>query len=418
MSENNTDQDQQVALGFRLGDDSSLEDIPPPTQLPPHYDEIQEWQAHWIQGHVENQHPNSLGTLQGSIPEFLTPTQIQANMSATVDAMDGVIIGGNGHLYSVNQNLDIFNNNPNSPDVSYIRPQDNTFDESKNVVVYINGILGLPGDAQDSAARVAEATNSRVLSLYNAPLQSEGNQFIHAVDAGTDDRFVQSQATASTTQILVNAYQSGNMSNLTLAAHSNGSAIIRAAVRDFTDYLENDRGLSPAQVDEQLGKLTVLTAGAASMEFPDGPKYVHLMNVRDRAAGEVPGIAGTVDNLDNRLLGNRIDVVGELFNLNRDWGQDARVIFIEHDHGWHGNEGGNHEFTQYDDYIKVYANDAEATYDALEPGMYQTQGEGRVRPVAGPDEVSINLQNPDEQPQTIGADEAVALETIGLSVRS
>jgi len=66
---------------------------------------------------------------------------------------------------------------------------------------------------------------------------------------------------------------------LWLRANSQGAAELAQALYAVRHQLE--QGLVAERVDRIMSLLQVETAGSASADFPDGPRYVHYVNIKD-----------------------------------------------------------------------------------------------------------------------------------------
>ena len=79
-----------------------------------------------------------------------------------------------------------------------------------------------------------------------------------------------------------------------LMGYSQGGLIVSRALKDVSNRLRIEDGMSKADVEKTMSRLNVETFGAAAATYPDGPKYVHYINNAD-AVPTITGLGGSFD---------------------------------------------------------------------------------------------------------------------------
>lgn len=119
--------------------------------------------------------------------------------------------------------------------------------------------------------------------------------------------------------------------DLTIMAHSQGAAIVSAALRQFHEDYQN----------RSLNHLTIYTFGGFAVVFPEGPRYRHCVFERDRISGRAMDLTNeTISNMalsEQAYYKARIDayelerrefgVPGET-GFNIDW--DSTIFRFQH----------------------------------------------------------------------------------------
>lgn len=127
---------------------------------------------------------------------------------------------------------------------------------------YVNGANLRIDWVQAHMYRLALSSGRPVLAIYNATL---GGRFLDAIN----DAIRGSRATEGIERVILESLARGG--EVYFQVNSQGAIHMARALRRVVTMLSA----------EQLQKVHVLTAGAASADFPDGPDYIHLANEKD-----------------------------------------------------------------------------------------------------------------------------------------
>ncbi len=137
-------------------------------------------------------------------------------------------------------------------------------------VVYVNGILGSPDSLCESMKEIARKRCAKVTGVYN---MSEG--LIKDLGQCMGDKLGigDNPANDALQGLIQDHLDSGEP--LDIIAHSQGALITSRALSDILN-LGAVNG-----VDPDLSSITVETFGGAAYTYPDGPTYIHTVNVLD-----------------------------------------------------------------------------------------------------------------------------------------
>jgi hypothetical protein len=193
---------------------------------------------------------------------------------------DGKFIGAKGQEFP-----------PGTPlkDIPGVTPRDNP--SPSKTVLYVNGIM-TPVDGQLKEMQAfAEKSGAKVVGIHNATqgLVSDLAQCVgDKLDKGHNP------AVDTLADTLYGELKAGR--EVHLVGYSQGGLITARALDDVAKRLRIEDGMSKAQVEQAMGRLSVETFGAASTRYPDGPKYVHYVNNADPVP-TLTGLGGSVDPL-------------------------------------------------------------------------------------------------------------------------
>lgn len=193
-------------------------------------------------------------------------------------ANDGKLMGAKGQTFA-----------PGTPlkDIPGVTPQNNP--NPSKTILYVNGIMTPAANQLSEMKSIAEKADARVIGIHNATqgivadlAQCVGDK----LDKGTNP------AVDTLADTVYGELKAGR--EVHLMGYSQGGLITARALFDVERRLRIEDGLSPAQVEKAMSKLSVETFGAASTKYPDGPKYVHYVNNAD-AVPTLTGLGGSFD---------------------------------------------------------------------------------------------------------------------------
>lgn len=191
---------------------------------------------------------------------------------------DGKLMGAKGQTFA-----------PGTPlkDIPGVTPQNNP--NPSKTILYVNGIMTPAANQLSEMKTIAEKADARVIGIHNATqgivadlAQCVGDK----LDKGTNP------AVDTLADTVYGELKAGR--EVHLMGYSQGGLITARALFDVERRLRIEDGMSPAQVEKAMSKLSVETFGAASTKYPDGPKYVHYINNAD-AVPTLTGLGGSFD---------------------------------------------------------------------------------------------------------------------------
>ncbi|NVJ25211.1 hypothetical protein HUW62_28700 [Myxococcus sp. AM011] len=191
---------------------------------------------------------------------------------------DGKLMGAKGQTFA-----------PGTPlkDIPGVTPQNNP--NPSKTILYVNGIMTPAANQLSEMKTIAEKADARVIGIHNATqgivadlAQCLGDK----LDKGTNP------AVDTLADTVYGELKAGR--EVHLMGYSQGGLITARALFDVERRLRIEDGMSPAQVEKAMSKLSVETFGAASTKYPDGPKYVHYINNAD-AVPTLTGLGGSFD---------------------------------------------------------------------------------------------------------------------------
>ena len=193
---------------------------------------------------------------------------------------DGALLGAHGQQYPAGTPLG---------QVPGVTPKNNA--NPDKTILYTNGIM-TPAEGQSREMQaIADRSGAKVVGVHNATqgLVTDLAQCVtDKLDKGSNP------AVDSLANTVYNELKAGR--EVHLMGYSQGGLITARALNDVQQRLRLEDGLSQAQTEKLMGKLSVETFGAASTSYPDGPQYVHYINNAD-AVPTLTGLGGSVDPL-------------------------------------------------------------------------------------------------------------------------
>ncbi|WP_224248197.1 hypothetical protein [Hyalangium gracile] len=190
-------------------------------------------------------------------------------------AFDGKLVGAGGQTF-----------NPGTPlsQVPGVTPKNNP--NPSETIIYVNGIGDTKNKQFGSLQQIADTTGAKVLGVHNATegMAADVLQCVKdKLDKGTNPAV---DTLADTVYAELKAGRSVH-----LMGHSQGALITSRALSHVANRLRVEDGLSKADTEKLLSKVNVETFGGAAANYPDGPRYVHYVNNKDK----VPGLFGLGD---------------------------------------------------------------------------------------------------------------------------
>ncbi|GEL73464.1 hypothetical protein [Myxococcus virescens] len=191
---------------------------------------------------------------------------------------DGKFVGAKGQTFP-----------PGTPlkDVPGVTPLDNP--NPSKTILYVNGIMTPTSGQLSEMQAIAETADAKVVGIHNATqgLVADLAQCVaDKLDKGRNP------AVDTLADTLYSELKAGR--EVHLMGYSQGGLITARALDDVAKRLRIEDGMSQAQVEKTLGKLSVETFGAASTRYVDGPRYVHYVNNADPVP-TLTGLGGSVD---------------------------------------------------------------------------------------------------------------------------
>ena len=144
--------------------------------------------------------------------------------------------------------------------------------------LYINGMNTSLARQTTSLQAIANSTGQEVIGIHNS---TDG--FVKDVTQCLKDKMNigNNGAHKTLTEAIYNHVKAHPNEPLNIVAHSQGGIITSRALRDVKNRLRLEDGMSAQDVDKALGNVRVQTAGAASVQYPGGPQYLHHVNTLD-----------------------------------------------------------------------------------------------------------------------------------------
>ncbi len=228
---------------------------------------------------------------------------------------DGKYVGANGQTFPPGTAL---------ADIPAVTPRNNP--NPSQTVLYVNGIQTTKEAQSNSLQHIADTTGARVIGIHNATegFAADLAQCVKdKLDKGTNP------AVDTLADTLYNEIKAGR--NVHLMAHSQGGLISSRALGDVYNRLRIEDGMSQGQAQELMGKINVETFGAAAMQYPDGPNYVHYVNRGDPVPG-LFGLGPVADKWNPAVDGGRGSVVHHFndLKLNPIAAHGFESVYLQH----------------------------------------------------------------------------------------
>lgn len=263
------------------------------------------------------------------------------SLFAPEDRIDGYLVGGDKKLYPPNASLRTLP----ALKASYRDPDSEVEPQQRVDLIHINGI-GTPAAGQFDDMIVAADTLSKkdgmqaeIRGIHNGTdgmlrdvLQAAGDKF----------GFGKNRPAETLKNKVLDRVLEGAPVNLLV--HSHGTIIASRALKEAKLTLQMEHGKTRAQAEKMLGDVVrVVTTGNATWRYPDGPKYLHVMNTRDTVSlGVGLGSSSKVPKAEGmgllRVVGKALAVAGRMARsiTERDFGpvyqpgKDHQMLTFEH----------------------------------------------------------------------------------------
>ncbi|HZH78148.1 MAG TPA: hypothetical protein VEY88_19120 [Archangium sp.] len=193
---------------------------------------------------------------------------------------DGQFVGANGQTFP-----------PGTPlsQVPAVMPKDGS--NPSKTIIYVNGIMTAKAGQSSDLQAIADKAGARAIGIHNS---TEG--FVTDLAQCVKDKLDKGRNPAVDTlaDTVYSELKAGR--SVHLMGYSQGGLITSRALKDVSNRLRIEDGMSKADVEKTMSKVNVETFGAAAATYPDGPKYVHYVNNRDMVPS-LFGLGGKVDPL-------------------------------------------------------------------------------------------------------------------------
>jgi len=196
---------------------------------------------------------------------------------------DGQFVGAGGRTFAPGTPLSA---------IPGVLPRDNP--RPTQTLIYVNGIRTDLATQSNSLQAIADRTGARVVGIHNSTTGSGADVIQTITDKMDLGRNPPVDTLADTVYTELRAGRSVH-----LMAHSHGGIITSRALNDVARRMRIEDGMSREQVEQALSRVNVETFGAAAMNYPDGPNYVHYVN-RDDFVPSSFGL-GNGTGVDERL---------------------------------------------------------------------------------------------------------------------
>jgi pimeloyl-ACP methyl ester carboxylesterase len=178
---------------------------------------------------------------------------------------DGKLVGANGQTFE-----------PGTPlnQIPGVTPRNNP--NPTETVIYVNGILTDLESQQVEMQNIADSSGMRVIGIHNST-QGAVNDISQCINDKLDKG--SNPAVDTLVDTVYEELKAGR--SVHLMGYSQGGLITARALRDLSNRLRLEDGLTQAQAEQVMSRINVETFGTAGASYPDGPNYVHYINDRD-----------------------------------------------------------------------------------------------------------------------------------------
>lgn len=277
-----------------------------------------------------------LGTVQGAYKDGSKVLGIDTKVGEA--AIDGKLVGGDGKIYPATHSLrSIPGRYPDAlRDPETGMPTVRLQPEQIVDIIQVNGILtkvkgqyDAIGDIANALAPDALTGDAKVPVLRGVHNGTDGafNDLVQCVKDSQD--IGNNTAVATLRDKILDRVTMGMPVNV--LAHSQGGLVTRRALSEVRIALQEGLGLSRNQAIELMQKtVRVHTNGAAAMQYPTGPDYIHVAN----SADPVPMFTGI--GVDNSTTTNVLSLLGraraKIAHLIRDYNP---LLMHRHEQAWY-----------------------------------------------------------------------------------
>lgn len=144
--------------------------------------------------------------------------------------------------------------------------------------LYVNGMNTSLSSQVKSMQEIANSTGHEVVGIHNSThgaIRDVGECIKDKMNIGNNGSH------KTLTDTIYNHVKSNPKEPLNLVCHSQGGIITSRALRDVKNRLRLEDGMSNQQVNDSLKNVRIQTCGAAAVQYPGGPQYLHHVNTRD-----------------------------------------------------------------------------------------------------------------------------------------
>lgn len=190
---------------------------------------------------------------------------------------DGAFVGANPKAYSSEGAVgQAWSSKTDWTKIDGVKPNNGKTASGK--CLYINGMNTSIGRQSTSLQEIANSTGQEVIGIHNS---TDG--FVKDVAQCLKDKMNigNNGAHKTLTDAIYNHVKAHPDEPLNIVAHSQGGIITSRALRDVKNRLRLEDGMSGPDVDKALANVRVQTAGAAAVQYPSGPQYLHHVNTLD-----------------------------------------------------------------------------------------------------------------------------------------
>jgi hypothetical protein len=192
---------------------------------------------------------------------------------------DGFFIGAGGCLYD-----------PANTDIKDVPPLLGPLGDNGQRIWDVNGGETTPTAAAYQMLSIAISTDTPVIGIYNA--SSDSGKLITSPQDIAKGYVLRNTASIRSiaTQLLL-ALDRGETETVLLRGGSQGPVLMSRALQQVRQELAK-RFHTQAEINQAMAALRVETHGSTARDFPDGPRYVHYLNLLD-PAGQALGVLAT-----------------------------------------------------------------------------------------------------------------------------
>jgi pimeloyl-ACP methyl ester carboxylesterase len=180
------------------------------------------------------------------------------------DFYDGALMSGDGKFYPAGTPYEMLQ--PVRPDNGKVPTK---------TLVYINGLGEERHHTQTQLQVFANGTGQNIVGIYNATRGRPRDMFEVFKDKLDIGR---NPAVSSLARLLYAKVIAGE--RVRIIGNSQGGGVMERALHDVRERLLK-LGLSSHEAEQKMSVIEVETFCAAAANFPDGPQYVHYVNMAD-----------------------------------------------------------------------------------------------------------------------------------------
>ena len=184
---------------------------------------------------------------------------------------DGFFIGAGGCLYD-----------PANTDIKDVPPLLGPLGDNGQRIWDVNGGETTPEEAAYQFSAIAISTDTPVIGIYNAASDS-GKLITSPQDIAKGYILRNTPSIRSIATQLLLALDRGETDTVLLRGGSQGPVLMSRALQQVRQELAK-RFHTQDEINQAMAALRVETHGSTARGFPDGPRYVHYINLLDPAS--------------------------------------------------------------------------------------------------------------------------------------